>query len=266
MQKSDRIVIFDLDGTIYQNSIFHRGYLRTLVAGTWAEPLEAELVRLAEDIFAGRELTMNYFYRTGRTDAATVPELVQALRQRILPDMTYDEALLADDVVYLGDAWAVLAYLGDALGCLDGDRANTVYRQTRIQMEQAGMHGDRALSEAIVRLEQRCRVVLLSNSYEQTVREFLRQLGFSGVFHEICSSANKPYGMIARLKALDPALLARPEALISIGDHAFNDLMPISAIGGKTLWINPYPGVHEPEYTWVVHSPTELAAFLDTLT
>ena len=40
----NRIVIFDLDGTIYQNSVFHRGYLRTLVAGTWAEPLEADLV------------------------------------------------------------------------------------------------------------------------------------------------------------------------------------------------------------------------------
>ena len=241
----NRIVIFDLDGTIYQNSVFHRGYLRTLVAGTWAEPLEADLVRLAEAIFAGRELDMNRFYRRGHAEAATVPELVQALRKRVLPNMTYAEALQADDVVYLGDAWAVLAYLGDALGCLDGDRANEVYRLTRLQMERAGMHGDRGLYEAIMRLEQRCRVVLLSNSYEETVREFLRQLGFAGAFREICSSANKPYGMIASLQALDPALLARPEALISIGDHAFNDLMPISAIGGQTLWIDPYPGLRK---------------------
>ena len=80
----NRIVIFDLDGTIYQNSVFHRGYLRTLVAGTWAEPLEADLVRLAEAIFAGRELDMNRFYRRGRAEAATVPELVQALRKRVL--------------------------------------------------------------------------------------------------------------------------------------------------------------------------------------
>ena len=61
------------------------------------------------------------------------------------------------------------------------------------------------------------------------------------------------------------ALLARPEALISIGAHAFNDLMPISAIGGQTLWIDPYPGIHEPEYTWCVHTLAELAAFLDTI-
>ena len=71
--------------------------------------------------------------------------------------------------------------------------------------------------------------------------------------------------MIASLQALDPALLARPEALISIGDHAFNDLMPISAIGGQTLWIDPYPGIHEPEYTRCVHTLAELAAFLDTI-
>lgn len=203
-----------------------------LLPGTWAEPLERTLS-------AGRGhlrragLDMNRFYRRGHAEAATVPELVQALRKRVLPNMTYAEALQADDVVYLGDAWAVLAYLGDALGCLDGDRANEVYRLTRLQMERAGMHGDRGLYEAIMRLEQRCRVVLLSNSYEETVREFLRQLGFAGAFREICSSANKPYGMIASLQALDPALLARPEALISIGDHAFNDLMPISAIGGR---------------------------------
>ena len=61
------------------------------------------------------------------------------------------------------------------------------------------------------------------------------------------------------------ALLARPEILISIGDHAFNDLMPISAIGGQTLWIDPYPDIHEPEYTWCVHTLAELAAFLDTI-
>ena len=97
------------------------------------------------------------------------------------------------------------------------------------------------------------------------MREFLRQLGFAGAFREICSSADKPYGMIASLQALDPALLARPEILISIGDHAFNDLMPISAIGGQTLWIDPYPGIHEPEYTWCVHTLAELAAFLDTI-
>ena len=91
----NRIVIFDLDGTIYQNSVFHRGYLRTLVAGTWAESLEVDLVRLAEAIFAGRELDMNRFYRRGRAEAATVPELVQALRKRVLPNMTYAEALQA---------------------------------------------------------------------------------------------------------------------------------------------------------------------------
>ena len=71
--------------------------------------------------------------------------------------------------------------------------------------------------------------------------------------------------LVRSMLAVSLPLLARPEILISIGDHAFNDLMPISAIGGQTLWIDPYPGIHEPEYTWCVHTLAELAAFLDTI-
>ena len=113
----NRIVIFDLDGTIYQNSVFHRGYLRTLVAGTWAEPLEADLVRLAEAIFAGRELDMNRFYRRGRAEAATVPELVQALRKRVLPGMTYAEALHAQIEKYASSVTPAVILIPGAGGC-----------------------------------------------------------------------------------------------------------------------------------------------------
>ena len=76
----NRIVIYDLDGTTYQNSAFHRGYLRTLVAGTWAESQEADHVPQEEAIFAGREQDMNRFSRRGRAADAKVPALVQGKR------------------------------------------------------------------------------------------------------------------------------------------------------------------------------------------
>ncbi len=60
---------------------------------------------------------MNRFYRRGRAEAATVPELVQALRKRVLPGMTYAEALQADDVVYLGDACGRSGLPGRCAGC-----------------------------------------------------------------------------------------------------------------------------------------------------
>lgn len=265
MQNSDLTVIFDLDGTIYQNTTFHRDYIRTLVDGTERESWERALVWLTEEILSGRELIMNRFYRRGVLNVSSVQELAGTLRGRLCPEMGYEEALHTDGILYLGDAWAVLALLGESIGCLQGERSDFVYRSTRESMERKGMQGSLRLKQALTSLQQRCRVILLSNSYEATVREFLRQLGFDGVFREICSSAHKPFGMIESLRKLDPEVLRRPQTLLSIGDHAFNDLMPIAAVGGKTLWMNPYSGIHKPHYDWSLQTLDELADFLDTL-
>lgn len=258
-------VIFDLDGTVYQNMTFHHSYLWALTTGTWAEAWQPKLAALTEEILSGRRLEMNRFYLRGRVQADTPEALVQALSQRMCPDMTYEEAVQRSDVTYLGDAWALLAFLGDGLGLLDGTRADEVYRQTRVEMEREGMEGNTRLRDALIALQKRRRVILLSNSYRETVLEFLRQLGFEDAFREICPSARKPYGMIDSLRALAPELLEQPERLLSIGDHAFNDLMPVSAIGGKTLWMNPYSGIHEPQCDWSLHTLDELADFLNRM-
>ena len=258
-------VIFDLDGTVYQNMSFHHSYLRALTAGTWAEKWQEELCTLVETILRGERLEMNRFYLRGEVQADTPDALAEALQKRVCPDMTYEQAIGREDVVYLGDAWALLAFLGDGMGLLKGSRADEVYRSTRVEMEREGMEGNLRLRDAVAALQKRKRVILLSNSYRQTVLEFLRQLGFEGVFREICPSARKPYGMLESLRALDPELLAQPEQVLSIGDHAFNDLMPVAAIGGKTLWMNPYPGIHEPEYDWSLRTLDELAEFINRM-
>lgn len=113
-------------------------------------------------------------------------------------------------------------------------------------MEQDGIEGCPALAEEIRRLAMRRRVVLLSNSYQNTVEEFLKQLGMAHTFPVLCCSANKPADMIRNLHRAVPEAAARPQAVVSIGDNAFNDLMPVAALGGKTVWLNPYPHIRRP--------------------
>lgn len=265
MSQSTKTVIFDLDGTIYQNTTFHRDYIHAMVADTPYTHWEQELIALADDIFAGKKLRMNHFYKLNTLDVNTPAELAERLEQQLCPALSYQQALTDNGVIYLGDAWAVLSLLGHAMGCLDEDRSNAIYRQTRQCMERAGMHGNPALRKAIIALHRRCRVILISNSYEQTVQEFLRQLDYSDVFSTICYSAHKPYGMIENLQHVDPLLLQHPQDLISIGDHAFNDLMPIASIGGKTVWMNPYPDIAAPACDLTLSTLDELALYLDTL-
>jgi FMN phosphatase YigB (HAD superfamily) len=72
--------------------------------------------------------------------------------------------------------------------------------------------------------------------------------------------------MIRKLEQIDPAIFEQPETVISIGDHAYNDLMPIQQKGGRTVWLNPFPNIERPVCDVEVETLDELAGYLTTLT
>ena len=102
-------------------------------------------------------------------------------------------------------------------------------------------------------------------SYAQTAEDFLHQLGFDGVFRQAVYSANKPWGLIENLSKQCPEVLEEPETVLSIGDHAFNDLMPMQRIGCKALWINPFENVNEAKCDIMVHTLDQLACCLEDM-
>ena len=248
MRQEIDTIIFDLDGTIYQNTEFHRDYLHFLVEGTAREGWVDSLIAFADAVFVGERLVMNAFYDASRIEASTPAAYFAALERALLPELTYEEALARADCLYTGDAWAVVTLMGQTLGLLDNGRGDAVYRRTRDKMSADGMTGCLRLRRAIQGLEGRCETILLSNSYESTAMEFLQQLGFEHTFQKFVFSANKPAGMVQALCAQDAALLDRPERVLSVGDHAFNDLLPLRRLGvpdavGQPVLQHPYAGV-----------------------
>ncbi len=265
MDQNVKTVIFDLDGTIYQNVSFHRTYLHFLLEGTpWAK-WEEEFVEFVDDVFAGKNLVMNRFYQIVPVQVTTPQDFFAVLEQCICPTVSYEQALTRSDLVYLGDAWAVVTFVGEMLGLLGDQRSDSIYRRVRSHMEQQGMQGNLRLKDAIRELASQCNVVLMSNSYEATAQEFLRQLGYEGIFPCLCSSANKPVDMIAQLERIDPQILAEPATVLSIGDHAYNDLMPIQQKGGRTVWINPFQNIARPKRDVELASLDELAGYLENI-
>lgn len=266
MNNNVRTVVFDLDGTVYQNTTFHRDYIHFLVENTpWAD-WEVDLTEFADSVFSGERLVMNRFYKTGRINPKTPDEFFSILESYLCPPLAYEEALNRKDIIYLGDAWAVVTLIGDTLGLLDGERRDLIYRRARRRMEEQGMRGNLFLKTAIRDLAKRCNVILMSNSYEETAQEFLRQLGYDDLFPLICSSANKPFDMITKLEEVDPVIFEQPETVISIGDHAYNDLMPIKQKGGRTVWLNPFRNIARPTCDLEVETLDDLAEYLTTLT
>ena len=72
-------------------------------------------------------------------------------------------------------------------------------------------------------------------------------------------------GLEKALNDMEPGILQEPRRLLTIGDHAFNDLFPLARLGARTLWVNPYPAIHKPPCDGEVATTGELADYLDRL-
>lgn len=265
MDECIKTIVFDLDGTIYQNNTFHYDYIHFMLDGTDKAGWEKELVRYVDKVYCGQHLIMNSFYINRRINAESPAELFSAIELGLMPDISYEEAILNEDCIYLGDAWAVVNFIGKALGVLDGERYNKIYKLTREKMSLDGIHGNGRLLSAVKNAGQCYTTVLLSNSYEATAKAFLKQLGFDGAFSKVAFSADKPREMTEKLGTEYPELYIHPKSFLTIGDHAFNDLMPLQRLGCKTIWINPFTNIHKPVYDKMVHTLDELAQYLESM-
>jgi len=262
--KNIKTVVFDLDGTIYQNLSFHPDYIHFLLEGSGKEEWKDALVEYVEKIYKGQRLKFNSFYCIKPLEYISLEEYFEKLETAVL-DISFEEAFERKDVMYLGDAWAVLIIIGATMGLLDNGRNDIVFKKTREKMSADGMEGNMRLKNAIIELGKHYKTVLLSNSYAETAEDFLRQLGFTGVFRQAVYSARKPWGLVENLSKQCPEVLDEPETVLSIGDHAFNDLMPMQRIGCKTLWVNPFENVHEAKCDIMVHTLDELACCLEAM-
>ena len=258
-----KTVVFDLDGTIYQNNLFHPDYIHFLVEQTPYESWETDLISLVDDIFVGKRLVMNDYYCCAPVCADSFTAYVELLENARIPGLTFDASVARSDTMFLGDAWAVVSLIGSTLGLIQNGRGDLIYKKTRCKMSEDGMEGNMRLKAAILELGRHYETVLLTNSYEQTALDFLEQLNFSGVFTKIVYSAHKPFGLVENLTRFCPQLAEHPETFLTIGDHAFNDLMPLQQLGAKALWINPFNGVHEAKADVIVHTLDELAERLE---
>lgn len=260
-----KTVVFDLDGTIYQNNHFYPDYIHFLVEKTPYESWEKELVSFIGEIFAGKRLVMNDYYCSLPICAGSFGAYVGQLERARIPELTFETSVTRSDCMFLGDAWAVVSLIGSTLGLIQNGRGDVIYKKTRDKMSEDGMEGNMRLKAAIVELGKHYETVLLTNSYEQTALDFLAQLNFSGVFTKIVYSAHKPFGLVENLTRFCPQLAEHPETFLTIGDHAFNDLMPLQRLGAKALWINPFENIHGANADITVHTLDELAQCLECM-
>ena len=260
-----KTIVFDLDGTLYQDFQYHRVFLDILLEGTDKKAWQDDLITFVDEVMDGQHLDMNAFYRSLPMEIETLPEYLEALKKQIISNLDYQTALKTNDVLYMGDIWSVITLIGATLGIFKTKVPNDVYFATRMIMETYTLPGNTTLYQALLKAKERFQTVLLSNSQPDAGSRHLNILGFEGAFSEAVYHAQKPGKLLENLEKVFPGVTDEPETILTIGDHAFNDLIPIQAIGGKAIWMNPFPNFKEPQYDLTFSTLEELAEFLNTL-
>lgn len=265
MEERIKAIVFDLDGTLYQDFSFLKPYIRFMVEGTDKEPWENRLVAYVEEALCGKRLKMNAFYRCAAIQADDPEQFFDLAERAILPGAEAADNTGSNEAIYLGDAWAVLTFVGYFLGLFGTERCQETYRRTRRVMEESGLRGSKRLHDAINKANAFCETILLSNSTAETAQKLLGQLGYGGLFRQECFSVEKPYGLIDAVQQCLPGVLEHPQTVLAIGDHAYNDLEPLRLLGCRTVWMNPYSGIQEPAYDVCLKTIEQLADYLEGL-
>jgi FMN phosphatase YigB (HAD superfamily) len=262
------VVLFDLDGTLYQDGTFYKRYLELLFKeGSYAASLD-EILEEMEHLLEGRHTSSIGDWYHPSTDTWSRETLGNQLE---LPhrDWKGGEVKVEPNqwshtsAIYAGDAWSLVNIFTVKHGVGEVKRQEA-FQQVRKEMLYGSSSFERhtGLYEAIRQLSGVRSKLLLTNSPENTGREFIAALGVNELFTDILYGAGKPVGMEHFMNELMKREGLRPEQILSIGDHAWNDLYPVHKLGGRTAWISAYPS-SDPSL-WDVRLTTldELASLL----
>lgn len=261
-----KVILFDLDGTIYQDTVFHRKYIEILLTDTPFQNMTSRMIEYADEVLAGQHLKMNRFYQDKILSITDFADYTEQLENLLLADMKETDYYHGnrEGCYYLGDAWSVVTLFGKTLG-IQSERGNLAFLAIREEMMTENLPQNSKLIAAVSNLKHKYKTILLSNSPEKTASDFVKKLGFENAFGEMRFESNKPLGLNEKLNELAPEVFENPEILLSIGDHALNEIANVRELGGQTIWMNPYPGICEPEHDLKLKNLDELAVYLNTL-
>ncbi|MDQ0116179.1 HAD family hydrolase [Paenibacillus harenae] len=243
-----KVIIFDMDGTLYQEDTYLERFIRYLLKGTEHERDTEAAIRLGRAILTGEHpFQFGHFYHT-RDDVAllrhedsfnqgfTWDGLALDERTRTYRSLSSEAAHL----IHIGDPWGIAAVVSHKYK-LPAGKLQSAFKRVRREMVVAPYHFEfrSDLFQAIEDLDAVEKKILMTNTYLESGIEFLNYMQIHHLFDEVYCGAEKPLGLRSYFSTLLEQGYQAHE-ILSIGDNTWNDLHPVKRMGGRTCFISPY--------------------------
>lgn len=244
--KGIRAVIFDLDGTLYQDHHIHLKYMELLVAGTpWQSYMHIISEEMDEILQGNRPFKLGHAYRHTERDAPieSIEQLLEFDGIRNGSSGSFPSEWLSDpNIIYAGDPWSLCTIIAKRIG-ISREQGNQAFAKVREGMHVAGTtveHHD-GLSSALQKLKQKLvRSMIVSNTPESMASDLAVYLNVHEQAHDYYYGAGKPHGLMKMLPDWLRKHGLEAHEVLAVGDNGLNDLYPIRQLGGKAALISPY--------------------------
>lgn len=247
-----RLICFDLDGTLYQDSCVYLRMIDHFFHDTpyacWIEEIKEQM----QKVLNGQALL-----KCGQFVPKQICEHPQTALD--LFDVPAKTALLLPDpspylnrraYSYLSDGWTLGMYLARRIGW-EGDAFWQRFRQVRADLVHPvyGPAPNLALRDVLCCLRQQgIYIVLCSNAQAANCEELLQYLNLpfnpaenpeTSCFDEVCFDADKPHTFPERISQWSEKLHILPEEMLFVGDQGYFDLYAGKKAGASTLLVSP---------------------------
>ncbi|MCF6136256.1 HAD family hydrolase [Pseudalkalibacillus berkeleyi] len=247
-----KLIIFDLDGTLYEDTDHFDHYaslLKERVALEHQEDFIADYIAMKKGAHA---VGIGKAYDAVHDSVLTLDPLTlkvthvqnwdgsewdqEKVRSTYKDDLTFD----FENIIAVGDGWW-LPYSSARHHGVSVEDTYQCYTRTKDFMvtDDFQLTKTPGLKEGLLKLKEEAEVVLVTNSEEDDVQRLLLELDLDEIFPEIVPLAQKPVQTKEIFQNLMKKYGASPGETISIGDNLINEIAPALLLGMKTIYIQP---------------------------
>lgn len=270
-----RLILFDLDGTLYEETA-HFDYYAGLLGESLPPERRAGYLADYEAMKQGR-----HPLRVGVLYDAERDLVLRVKRGRVLAAWRWDgQAVPEADVgslypgavesdrrslLNVGDLWWAPPAIARHWGQERYSQETFLQVRRYMMSPEFQMRPVPGLREALTSLRPRYRLVMATNSPAEDSTVILQKVGLDGLFDLTSFMTNKPAGIPPLLRRLEAEFGLAPAEILSVGDNLINEILPCRELGCRTVFIDPH-GTRlleaEPDWDLAVESIRDLIPLL----
>jgi FMN phosphatase YigB (HAD superfamily) len=248
IDKTD-VIIFDLDGTLYEGDQ-HFALMVANLKKRLPEVHHAEFDKLYNQSLAGEHtLTIGKVYDVQEDVIWTWDPFTTELEEarnwenEVVEVKDAPKTLAVSEFDYkrwvpIGDGWWPPYSIARHFG-LTNDDTEWAYHRTKEQMAnlEGMLEPTPGLKEYLEKLSESKKLVLCTNSEINDVKRLLAFLRLDHIFSDIVPSALKPTNTKKHFDEIIKRYDVKPEQVLSVGDNFMNEVAPALQLGMYAVWL-----------------------------